>query len=154
MIYGHFMSQDRWRGQFTRRWPACRRRIMSASKLSQCFAAWYNFNLADFDGLNFVRTSYSLSVPRYPGQRSLRTHPIIPLDFHIEREALLAQMVQRGKRFKELRSQSPGSKSIPAYEGPCFVASGGQEKTNWCSGTKESSSTKSRIFVNTQLRVI
>jgi hypothetical protein len=84
--------------------------------------------MVDFDGHEFVRTSYCFQVPRYTGQKSLRDLPIILLDYHSDRETFLARMTSRGSKFKELCLANPGSKTMREYEGSCYVESEGQEK--------------------------
>ncbi|PMD29545.1 hypothetical protein L207DRAFT_574145 [Hyaloscypha variabilis F] len=85
-------------------------------------------SMVDFDGHEFVRTSYCFQVPRYTGQKSLRDLPIILLDYHSDRETFLARMTSRGLKFKELCLANPGSKTMREYEGSCYVESEGQEK--------------------------
>jgi hypothetical protein len=91
-------------------------------------------SMVDFDGVDFVRTSYPLKIPRYTGQSFLRDLPIILLGYHPRRETLVERMTHRGLKFKELCSLAPGSKTMRRYEGPCFVASEGQEKLTDVSG--------------------
>jgi hypothetical protein len=85
-------------------------------------------SMVDFDGVDFVRTSYPLKIPRYTGRRFLRDLLIIPLSYHPTGTALVECMTQRGLKFKDLCLHKPGSKTMRDYEGPCFVASEGQEK--------------------------
>ena len=85
-------------------------------------------SMVDLDGYDFVKKSYSLQIPYYTGQRSLRNLPVILLDYYPEKQPLLIHMRHRDSGFRELYLLNSGSKTARKYEGPCFVASEGQEK--------------------------
>ena len=90
-----------------------------AEEKSQSLWCWYY----DHDGTNWIVAEVEFEIDRYTGTKSIDTLPCYPLEFYKQSgekpdlAKLRAGFIERGKRFKELCTATPGVGQMFDYNG-------------------------------------
>ena len=97
---------------------------------------WLKCQYVDWDGTNFGTVKQNLSIPGYQGTKVITRLSALPLDFHTNKEQVMARLITRGEKMEGLSGSH-----YRAYDG-----------VGWCPGPrgeKQYRSVQGRVVIDT-----